>query len=523
MIRFFYALLGGFLLGVGFVILPFWPLALIGIVPILHALGGAKSNKDAFLLGWISGFSLYGCAVFAIFWHTLPLDWLPVFPFWFQVLLVAISWALTAAGLALSIGVFGLAAHKLASNSWLDIFIISAAWVLSEWIAMWEFSLQNAGPGSVLGAHFGLGLVGNLLSRDASLLQVAWLGGVYLLSFLAIACGVLVYRIIYAGQKERQILVGILLVATVSWGVGHAFLLRTPAPSGAGVRIAAISTQDPPVFYATAEDSQRTFDAISKVLPQTRGADVLILPESTGFLSTLQMNRRQFLMGIFATSSIPAIVDSETVRTNPTFLQSRLEYYDLRGHDTSIRFKYFLLPDGEYVPYFYTLLIRMLGQGKALDQVAEHRGFLAGAYPEPIQVRELSTAVLFCNEALSPSLYSSLARKGAQVFINVASHSWFHGSRLVAQQMRDVSKIRAVESRRWYVQATDVAQSFVLDPYGRVATSTVWGSVGAIRATIYPRNDGTPHVRFNTWVLWVCTLFLVSRVYTRVNVRKWAP
>lgn len=520
-----YALAGGLLLGAGFVAPPLWPLALTGLAPIVHALSRAQTWLRAFFIGWFSGIILYACVCFAIFWHALPLDWLGnVFPQWFQVFFIALAWIMTSAGLALGSGLFGAIVYHLASRSWHDIFIIPAAWVIGEWVSMWEFSIQNIGEGSVLGAHFGLGQIGNALAHDLALLQIAWLGGPYLLSFAAAASGIITYQIIRKPLERKALgLLGIALF--VLWILAHVILTHTPnlPPNEKGVRVALISTQNPPIFYPSVADREENLNTILKLLPETRGADIVVLPESTGFLAYLAATDPRFrdtISALYDGAVVPLIIDSETTRTHPRFLQSQLEYYDIMRRESQRSLKYFLLPGGEYLPYLYSVLIPVFGQGDALDEILEHRGLRSGKYPAVHNLRGVPVATLFCNETLSPSLYSSLAENGAQMFVNVASHSWFHGSRIVAEQMLTVAKVRAVESRRWYVQSSDVAPSFVLDPLGRIATSTSWGSASVIQADIQQRPDPTPYTSLASWVLLLCTGILLLRALQLKSVRQ---
>ncbi len=512
----FFSVLGGLLLGIGFVVPIVWTLVFFGFIPLLYALSEARSDAHAFGLGWCSGFALYGCAIFGIFWFTLPLDWLGVFPLWFQIVLVGISWSLTSSGLALSVGLFAVVVRRLSSDSWHDVFIVPAAWVLCEWLAMWEFSIQNAGNGSILGAHFGLGQLGNLVAHDDVLLQLASLGGVYILSALVPIVGVLLYRLRCTHGSERRAIVNVIAIVVVVWVMGYAFLERTPsAPAGAlGVRVALVSTQEPPIFHPSADDAKKSFETVKTILPRGEGSDIVVLPESTEFLNYYRAVDgplfAQHVAELLGTSS-PILIDSDTIQVVGGSLESQLELYDPTTRESIKSYKYFLLPDGEYVPSMYNVLIPLLGQGAALKAVAQYRTFEHALAPAPLFVRNTSLGVLFCNETMSPTLYASLALHGASVFINVAAHSWFHGSRVVAEQMLEAAKIRAVESRRWYAQATDVAPSFVLDPYGRVATSSAWGSVGLVNAVVYPRTDSTPYSAFPLWPLILCTVLILAR------------
>jgi apolipoprotein N-acyltransferase len=496
---------GGMLLGTGFVAPQLWPLVFFGFVPLIEGIRQARSLGQTFLFGWLAGSVLYGLGCFGIWWQTLPLDWLGFFDLWFQVLLIAVSWALTAAGLALFVGMFAVMFKYLSDNTWWDFIYFASAWVVCEWLSAWWFSIQNVGPHTIVGPDFSLASVGNLLSGDEVLLQVAWLGGVYALSALAALVGMLLYRISRADRRERIVAVWICSAFVMLLLVGHIVLPRTPSddPGAVPIRVAAISLQKPPIFVPTPAQDLTQYSVVMRLLPGTAGADIVALPETSDFLRTLRSVHggaaRSTISGIYAGGTIPTLIDSESVFVEGT-LRDRMEFYNVQDGTAQFQNKRFLLPGGEYIPYLYRSFFAVLGQGSHLKEVLAHRGFTAGASPSPVIVNGISVGVLFCDETMSPRLYSSLARNGAQIFVNTASHSWFHGSRIVAAQMEGIAKVRAVESRRWYVQANDVAPSFVLDPYGRVVARSVWGREEVIVTDVYERTDKTPYVRFGMWI-----------------------
>ena len=204
-------------------------------------------------------------------------------------------------------------------------------------------------------------------------------------------------------------------------------------------------------------------------------------------------------------SSKEALTNSDSDGTR----RSRLEIYDLKKETRDFQDKQFLIPFGEYMPIYTRAFMTAVGRGEEYAGVIPRLDRRPGYNTRPLAAGSALVGVLFCNEVTSPTLYRSLAEEGAGVFINIASHGWFHGSYIVAQQMRSVAIVRAVESRRWYVQASDVAPSFVLDPYGRVAITSAWGLTGSVEATVEIRHDQTPYVRFGPWVIWLAVAWLL--------------
>jgi len=519
------ALASGALLGAPFIVPQLWPLALVGLAPLLIALSRPLGMWRAFSLGILAGTVFYGIAIWAIFWTALPLNWLGVFDPTFQIVLVSLCWGMTVLGFALWTGVFALVFSKLAMNSWKDIVTASALWVICEWAGAWWFGIENAGTGTVPGPHATLSFLGNMLANDTVLVQGAWLGGVYALSFLCALGGAILYRAVRGGTGERRLIALAVFLAVIIWTSGHVLLARTSSwGSGERIRIAAVSTQEPAVFVPTAEQEAANLGRMVDALAQTRGSAVVVMPEGSDLLRLLNKsspgNAKAVLSTIFAGTEMPAVIDSGSAYAADGTQHSRMDVYDIGTDSYETEDKHFLLPYGEYAPLYVRAFVTAVGEGNSLGTLLSERGLSPGDDTRPLTVASTTMGVLFCNEAMSPVLYASLAREGATVFINAASHAWFHDSRLVAGQMRDVSIIRAVESRRWYVQASGVSPSFILDPYGRVIAASSWGEEGVIAADVEERTDTTPYLRFGPWVLWVAGLaLLITYARSRRNMQ----
>lgn len=509
------SLAGGALLGIGFVIPWTWPLSFAGAGLLLNVFSGEEKRLAVFLKGWLAGCVLYGFAYAPVFWGALPLDWLLVFPFWSQVILIGLCWALSITGVALSVGLFALVFRALRSGTWLDVPLAGAAWMLCEWLGALWFSVESYGPGSLIAPHFSLGFVGNLLANDAALLQLAWLGGVYLLSAVVFSGGAFFLRIVQTPQSEQRRLIVVLGVCLAVWGTGHLIVRQIHDAGSSSLRVALIGMQEAPVLTPTPEERDAHFAAVASVLGRSGNADLVVLPENAEFLPLLREKEGpavgSALRKLFS-GETPVLLDSQTVYLEDG-LGARLEYYDVASSTSAYSRKAFLLPDGEYIPYLFSWITSFFGLGDKLDFIASHRTFLPGA-PALADVRGVSVGALFCDEALSPYLYRSLASAGAEVFVNTASHSWFHGSRIVASELLNAAKIRAVESRRWYAQASEAIPSYVLDPYGRIASESAWGSADVLYATVYARDGRTPYDILGDGVL-CCALLVLGLIHLR--------
>lgn len=476
----------GVLLGMGFYVPAAWPLVFIGLVPLLYVHAVVPVDwKRRVLRGFVLGLPLYSTALAGIFWHTLPVDWFGITAPTLQVLAVGATWLIAVSVLSLGTAAFSLVLPFIASG-WRGVVLIPLTWVAGEWLGALLFSILLAGPGSLVGAHFTLGYLGYLLAHEPALLQLAAWGGVYVLSALVIFVNVLVYRAWRATTtRERRMASGVLLATMVLTVAGHVWLAQQPAiMSGTRVvRIAALSTYQPPQLHLTFEDEQKRVAAITSLLEQVDAADAVLLPESSAYVRFADET---------TFSNLSVIVDTENTREHngDTYSRTVFRYADGRTEQSE---KQFVLPIGEYVPYLYRLVLLFVPDPDFREQVRSTRSFVSGTETQFVNVQQGMLAVRFCDESMSPFLYARDARGGAHVLSNVSSYSWFHGSRTVFNQMQAIATVRAVENGRWYVQSGNMAPAYVLDHRGRVVMQTSWGVASVIEEQVPLRSGVTPY------------------------------
>jgi len=80
-------------------------------------------------------------------------------------------------------------------------------------------------------------------------------------------------------------------------------------------------------------------------------------------------------------------------------------------------------------------------------------------------LRGARLGVLACSESFSPFRYKQLSDAGADILINIASHSWTRGdSHVLFRETTAMARIHAVYTGKPYVQVTNYGTSFILFP-----------------------------------------------------------
>ncbi len=103
-------------------------------------------------------------------------------------------------------------------------------------------------------------------------------------------------------------------------------------------------------------------------------------------------------------------------------------------------------------------------------------------------------------------------RDGAEVLLNPTNGASYWLTILQGQQIAS-SRLRAIETGRWVLQAAPTGYSAVIDPAGRVLQRTGVSEQAVLHATIERRHGTTWPVRFGVWpMLAVClVLFAAAR------------
>jgi apolipoprotein N-acyltransferase len=222
--------------------------------------------------------------------------------------------------------------------------------------------------------------------------------------------------------------------------------LARVSPAEPTITVAAVSTYAAPELYLSPETERQRAASITEILSSIGGAvDTIVLPESATYLRHTDVQ-----------PSLPLLIDAENVQDEKGQSHSVATYVYENGTSAQSA-KQFLLPLGEYTPYVYRGLLALFSTEEFRAQVLKTRSFVRGEATTFAHTENLKLAVRFCDEVMSPRLFAGDVQRGADILVNLSSFSWFHGSTRVYDQMQLIAKVRAVESRRAYVQSGNMA------------------------------------------------------------------
>ncbi len=354
------------------------------------------------------------------------------------------------------------------------LLVLPAAWVLLEWVRGW---FLTGFPWLALGYS----------QSDAPLAGLAPLLGVYGVgAAVAWSAALLVWTVRGRDRQRAYALLGVLVL----WG-GAALLQHDvdwTRPTGKPVRAVLLQGN---ISQAVKWELDQRVPTLERYLDLTRehwNADLIVWPETAipvfyhqvadKFVARLEQLAREhgtdLLVGI------------------PVLDRDRWNYYNAMmslGRERGFYYKRHLVPFGEYLPLRKTL-------GGVLEFMnIPMSDFSSGGADQPLlRVAGYPVGISICFEAaFGEEIIRELPQ--AAFLVNVSNDAWF-GNSLAPHQHLQIARMRALETGRYLLRATNTGISAIIDDRGRVVTRSAQFTVAALTGKVQPRAGATPYVRF---------------------------
>jgi apolipoprotein N-acyltransferase len=494
-------------------------MAFLVIVPLLLAVRGARPPK-AFLLGWLAG--LTGVAV-SIGWLSDAVALLQHSSRVFGVAIVAGISAYSGLQLALFATVVSVLATRSTAFAGYppSAATIAAAWVLLDW------AFPKVVPWSL----------GDMLGNSPILRQGAALGGVHLLGGVVAFCSASFAALLAGspGRTARRVVEACTAAACLAGLAAYGVMATgTGTESARRLRLAIVQGGLEPSrdHLATYNDTAwRTYAGLTGDLHREGDAahplDLVLWPETTltVFLRHDHVYRGRVL-DLLRTQGVPLLVGSADagLRGSDTYNAAHLieptapTAWSRDGANRQlprsahvqegwqVYRKRRLLPFGEYVPAA-ALISRLFAWRPAqnFEPADDDEPALLELSPNGGGIVRLAPSI--CYEATWPGAFNRQVRDGAELLVNVTDDSWFGRTAEPAQHLR-LAVLRAVETRRWLVRASNSGISAFIDPFGRVVASLPVGAAATLRHQVDAGHALTPYVRFGDWPILAAALIL---------------
>ncbi|MEN8175171.1 MAG: apolipoprotein N-acyltransferase, partial [Pseudomonadota bacterium] len=455
-----------------------WPLAHLALA-LLFYLWSDATPRGALALGWLFGFGLFS---FGIFWVRISLGDNGGIPFPLAVLAAL----LLAAFLGLYPALAGWLAARFSTPGSAQRLLLAApaAWVALEFLREYlltGFPWLNLGYSQI----------------DAPLASLAPLFGVHGITLaLALSAGVLVE--LSRRVRKRQPRFVIALIALLVTG---GYLLQRPGnlswtrPAGPAVSVALLQAAIPQREKWQPENLVSTLAWYTRMTRVHEDADLILWPESAvpAFaheVEELLLAPLDSLAASTRTTLVLGLLVQEEDRYYNSLLsisadasaQPRRDWYHKRH----------LVPFGEYFPLGWLWKDALSGVATLGED------FSPGPSTRPLlAVNGLQAGASICYEAVFGAEIAD-ALPQAAFLINVSNDAWF-GDSVGPPQHLEIARMRALETGRYLLRATNTGITAVVGPDGHIVHRLPQFEPGVLRAEIQPLAGSTGYVRWGSW------------------------
>ncbi len=490
----FAALIAGALTVFAFAPFGLWPLQILSLALVFKLVLAQSSARRGALIGWAYGFG----------WLTAGTHWLYIsmhtyggLPGWMAAIAVA----------ALALFLSALAASALGGAAWLRqrwslgdgaalLLVFPALWSLAEWARGWIFT---GFPWISSGYAHSIG----------PLAGFAPLVGVY---GLALVAGIIAGCLALLPAKKLPVLLALALCAagfglkTISWTTPH----------GQPISVRLLQGNVPQEMKFAPEQIEATLSLYYDMITAQR-ADLISTPETAIPLLSSQLPP-DYLARLkdFARKSDSHIALGLPVMDGPMQYANSMIGLPPSALSAPYRYdKHHLVPFGEFIP---------LGARWFVDMMHIPLGdFTRGALLQaPFAVRDQRILPNICYEDLFGEEIAAQLRAGevakipqATILLNMSNIAWF-GDSIALPQHLQISQMRALETGRPMLRATNTGATAVINAQGQVVSQLPPFERNVLSATVQGYAGLTPYCLYgNALVVGLCLILLLAARISR--------
>jgi len=442
-----------------------FPLAWVTLAALFALLTRAGSGRRAAWLGFAFGCGWFGAGTSWVYVSLSVFGGLPP-P------LAAVATALFCATLAIFPALAAaLFVHLRSVSGFADAFLFAAAWTLAEWLRSWVFT------------GFPWLSLGYSQAPPSPLAGFAPLFGVYGVSFVcALAAAMAVVAATAARRRPRLAAVSFML-ALLAAGAGLRLIAWTE-PVGDPVKVALLQGNVPQDLKWRPEKLSESLHIYTELM-RAHPATLTILPETAipaflGQLPPVYLERLlshaldqdgDLLLGVVVGDAERYANAAASIGVSPTQLYSK-------SH---------LVPFGEFIPPGFGWFLELMHIPMS--------NFSPGpAYQAPLEIGGQKVAVDICYEDVFGNEIIR-ALPAATLLANISNTAWF-GDSLAQPQHLQIAQLRALETGRPMLRATNTGMTAVVSVDGTVAAVLPPFTRDALVTEVRGHAGTTPYVRW---------------------------
>jgi len=446
-----------------------WPVEIVALAVLFGVWARSGSPRQAWLSGFAFGLGYFLAGVSWIFVSLHEFGGMPA-------ILAALATFILCAYLALFAAFAGWIAVRWGGASiGRRVGMAAAAYVALEWLR------------STLFTGFPWLNTGTSQAPSSPLAGFAPLLGTYGVSLAVTASAALLVLLVLARAHARMRFHALAALAALFLAGGLVRLVGWTEPAGAPVRVALLQGNVAQEIKWREEVRTATLLEYRRMIFDA-DARVVVIPETAlpAFLDQLPADYLQSLRDDARLHGKDILLG--TVERTPR--DGDADYYNslvrITGDGRESYRKRHLVPFGEFIPPGFSWALAILHIPMS--------DFSRGRTTQPaIEAGGVRFGVAICYEDMfGEEMIDFLP--SAQALVNVSNDAWF-GHSLEADQHLQGSQMRALETGRWMVRATNTGATAAIDHEGRIVARLAEFTRGTLYAQVVPRTGMTPYAR----------------------------
>ncbi|GAB2181132.1 apolipoprotein N-acyltransferase [Denitratisoma sp. agr-D3] len=450
----------------GFAPFEWWPLPLFSLAALLILWRDASPRRAALLgYGWGLGFFLTGVSWVYVSLHDVGGMALP---------LAAAATLLFCAYLALFPALVGYLLARLRSGRpWADALLFASLWTATEFLRGYLFT------------GFPWLALGYAQTPPSPLAGYAPVLGSYGVAWIAAFAAALQAKLIALRAWRPALAPCALLAILAGLGMGLRAVTWT-APVGSPFSVSLLQGNIPQQLKWDPDNLHLSIDSYRRLAAE-HPADLTVLPETAIplFFQQIPLDVLASFVG-HGQALVGAALrgNNEQEYSNSALLLGSLSD---GGFNVNFYSKRHLVPFGEFIPPGFAGFLQLVNIPLA--------GFTPGPRQQsPLAWRDQRLMPNICYEDLfGEEIRDALQGENpATVLINLSNTAWF-GHSLAQPQHLQIARLRALESGRVMLRATNTGMTAAIEPDGRVSARLEPFTRGALTVMVQGREGRTPY------------------------------
>lgn len=473
------ALFAGTFAVLGYAPFYFYPAPIIALVALFGMLHSAANPKQAAVIGWCFGLGLFGTGVSWIYISLHDFGEMPL-------LLAGLATAGFCAFLALFTAAVGWLAGKLPMEK--RLVGLPFLWVLLEWVRLWIFT------------GFPWLAVGYSQVPYSPLSGLAPILGVFGVSLAAAICAALITAA-FRNTISRKRLAFYLLAF---WVAGAALKhINWSQPAGEPISFSLLQGNISQDLKWQEDSIAPTLDLYYRMV-NASNAQLIVLPETAlpllannlpkDYLPVIAEHAKDNLGNVIIGMAEREVADGQIRYFNSAVsMGSAPEQHYRKSH---------LVPFGEFIPlksalgWIYNDLLHI-----PLTDLSP-----GTSHQTPLSLSGQKIAVNICYEdAFGEEIIRQLPE--ATLLVNLSNDAWY-GDSLAAHQHMQMSQMRALETSRVMLRATNTGATAVIGRDGRVLSQAPMFKQVSLEGQTQGYSGSTLYVRWGNWPV-ICLILLI--------------